>query len=46
LGVTLDNASVGRVLGYIGSKIVRKERQVEGLNGRWIALPMRSIALG
>jgi hypothetical protein len=31
LGVTLDDAAVGRVLGYTVSRIVRKERQVESL---------------
>ena len=31
LGVTLDNAAVGRVLGYTVRKIIRKERQVEDI---------------
>ena len=31
LGVRLDNAAVGRVLRYTTNAIIRKERQVEGL---------------
>jgi hypothetical protein len=31
LGVTLDNAAVGRVLGYTVRKIIRKERQIEDI---------------
>jgi hypothetical protein len=31
LGVTVDNSSTGRILRYTMQKIIRREKQVEGL---------------